>query len=106
MNKTVKFLTDRAKKKTIKVGFANTLGKMKYSNKEANKIIESIIAIKNKKQNIRQKCDLELAFLDKEATDFYMELQGIQGKCKHHFPNKPNPVMGKGICDICGYDDY
>lgn len=34
------------------------------------------------------------------------KLYELREKCKHQFPNKPPTFMGRGVCDICGENDY
>ena len=48
---------------------------------------------------------------DKKARKAVLKAQEklykLRAKCKHKFPNEKNPTcMGKGICEICGENDY
>lgn len=40
------------------------------------------------------------------AIDIQMQISILRSKCKHDYGDQKPGVMGKGICIICGANDY
>jgi len=43
---------------------------------------------------------------DKKRDEVQIEILRIRSKCKHTYIGKPQTMMGRGICEICGDNDY
>jgi hypothetical protein len=65
--------------------------------------IRSIEKIVNNMKNVFIKNENEAkGIIDKKQS----ELRSLENKCNGHIWDIEENMMGKGICVICGYDDY
>lgn len=63
------------------------------------------IAIVNDKEKLEESFKKTLNSYNDSAKKLREEIFKLRNICKHKYKGKPT-VMGKGICVICGQDDY
>jgi len=75
----------------------------KQIKQQADEINSIIATLKSQQEGY----ELNAREMGKMISHQYEKLAILQQKCKPHtFEGKPSGMMGRGICEICGENDY